>query len=147
MNHPRARHAGFTARVANLRFQVDFGGVAAIRSVDPSLPKQLDYFGSSVDQLLAAGLVLNSTVLGAPYDWRLEPSGDLRAGASSTATPTPYPLRPLEQDFRLIFLTCNPLSSAPSHPPTAELPYSQPTGASQQMACTLTSVVNFVDSQ
>ena len=55
--------------------QVDFGGVSAIRSVDPSLPKQLDYFGSSVNALVAAGLVVNSTVLGAPYDWRLEPSG------------------------------------------------------------------------
>jgi hypothetical protein len=62
---------------SNILFQVDFGGASAIRSVDPSLPKELDYFGSSVNALISAGLVLNSTVLGAPYDWRLEPSGSM----------------------------------------------------------------------
>lgn len=69
--------------------QVDFGGVSAIRSVDPSLPKQLDYFGSSVNALVAAGLVVNSTVLGAPYDWRLEPSGTIHCVSSLTPNSPP----------------------------------------------------------
>ncbi len=53
----------------------DFGGVEGIRCLDPSLCKLSAYFSPVISALEGAGYVLNETLFGAPYDFRMAGDG------------------------------------------------------------------------
>jgi len=69
-----ANNAGVETRVP------DFGGTSALEELDPSVPDhKTGTFYNMVSGLVAAGHVKNSTLRGAPYDFRYAPSSSVGA--------------------------------------------------------------------
>jgi len=54
---------------------VDFGGVEGIKCLDPIYCSLTEYFAPVIDLLVENGYVLNETLFGAPYDFRLAGDG------------------------------------------------------------------------
>jgi lysophospholipase-3 len=53
-----------------------FGTTTSIESLDPQLKSKSKYFGPVVEALVSAGLTRNSSLRGAPYDFRYGPKSD-----------------------------------------------------------------------